>query len=181
MVATRIGLAGFLVVVRLSLPFGNPLVDMHMRNSHPTTAVSVRAPAARTRVGRLLRSPWTIGSLLRPSGALLSPSSPPAGSFAATSAAAAAKAQLAEEARKQAFVLINRGIDRAMPRLQSFARQQLLDPDMPRPAVRGLDALLDASMVELREVLTEALTETVLQQQPAPSLPAAAEVSYRTC
>ena len=91
-----------------------------------------------------------------------------AGECAASAATAAkhAASHVEDEARRQAFILLNRGVDRAMPRLSAYAKRQLLDPDMPHAVQRGLDAIVESSMVELREVLTEALTETVLQQPP---------------
>ena len=84
----------------------------------------------------------------------------------ATHAASSAAAHLEEEARKRAYVLLERGVERAMPRVERFAKNELLDPDMPRPVVRGLEAIVEASMVELREVITESLTEGVLKQPP---------------
>ena len=71
-----------------------------------------------------------------------------------------------EEARKQAFLLISKGIDRAMPRLSRYATRELVDPDMPQAAARGVGAIVDSSMVELKQILTESLTEAVLKQAP---------------
>ena len=69
-----------------------------------------------------------------------------------------------DEARASAFILINKGIDRAMPKLTEYVKKELVDPDMPTSVVRGLDAIVDASMVEVRDILRETLTETVLKK-----------------
>ena len=88
--------------------------------------------------------------------------------LAAKSTAKAAAGQFAstieEEARAQAFVLIGKGVDRAMPRLAAHMKKELVDPDMPSTVVRGLEAIVDTAMEEVRDLLAESLTETVLKK-----------------
>ena len=92
------------------------------------------------------------------------------GASAAASTAKAAAGQVArtieEEARAQALVLMSKGIERAMPRLASYAKKELVDPDMPGAVVRGLEAMIDTSMAEVHDLLAESLTAAVLKKAP---------------
>lgn len=84
----------------------------------------------------------------------------------AKAAAEQAAIKIEDEVRAQAFLLINKGVDRAMPRLSAHVKRELVDPDMPRAVVRGMEAIVDSSMEEVRELLAEALTEKVLKKAP---------------
>ena len=71
-----------------------------------------------------------------------------------------------EEARRLAFIMINKGIEKAMPKIAAAAKKNVVDPDMPRTVVRGMNAIVDSSMGEIRDVLNESLTEQVLKRVP---------------
>ena len=84
------------------------------------------------------------------------------GASMATAAAGKILTAAEQEARAAAFVLIDDGIVRAMPKLTAYVKKELVDPDMPGAVVRGLEAVIDTSMLEVRDVLKETLMDTVL-------------------
>lgn len=71
-----------------------------------------------------------------------------------------------DEARHGALKLLQGGLDRALPRVNDSVRGQLIDPDMPAAVRHGVGALVDAVVLEIRDVLQETLGDKLLRKAP---------------
>jgi len=111
-----------------------------------------------------------------------------AGAAAATGAASAGAARATEAARtaeeavsnalevaedvvrRRALLMIEKAVDRAMPRVKRYLRGEVIDPDMPPPVAAGAGALVDATVADIRDLVRESFEETVLRRLDTPGI-----------